>query len=897
MEPKASTTPNATTIHMSRQPLPTHLQTATKWGSNFCPTTTLLSKPGLSGPKGNRGRAPNNRPLPPEHIHILPHLQDAGRGKDQKLNPKTGLVHVHRPFRRIPSCLHPPKVSKIPCLHIRQPAPFLSSHAIRVEPGPHHLHQSNHRGAQVPPCRKNSSVCVYRRLDPVEHYPRNAHNKHYLHHYTPTKPGIHNKLEKVPTQPLPHTGIPGSSLGWRGAHSRSQPPQHKQGNHPHLRSPLQRPPHKETLRETVGHTQLCSPVCLPGEVPPATSHPEGTQIQEGKILHSLPNPTPEATLVDQQAKPASSNSHLNSTSATNHLVRRLDHGMGGSNLPRQDRLGKLASRGASPAHQCSRMHGCPQMPPKVQSSSELFNSHQVRQFSSSFPDKQTRFQQEQHPQSNAATYPQPMHSKELVSPSQTHTWTSQHLGRLPLQESYYSRGVVPHTTLLQSPHSEHESGNRPLCSPRQCKTGNIRLPVSPSSRGNSRCSGSELDPVENDLSVPPSGPNPTVPKETQHLPGLRNIHRPAPTFRSLVARLRHPLRSFRRPLRGFSTRAKQTVMGSRRDVSRLSRLQFLRKVFTRKFSPSIATALLSSHRLSTSTQYGSCWKNFQQWLSQHNTLPVSKTTVLQYLVHLGADKHLNPKTILVYRNALHLPLLYGFGINTKDQEFSLLARSQFITNPPKRKIVPNWEPNPVLTMLEQPQFTNNTATTERLLSKTLFLVALATGNRVSELSAFSRASTAFSDNDLQVTIAVRPGFLYKNQTLYRTPPNIIISALPTEDGSPHALCPLDALRHWLKLSSAWGHDAIFINPTSKKPMNRGAISLCLVKTINSAIPGAFAKAHDLRKISASLAWARGVSPHEITQHLFWSSSSTFINKYLVPLRNSSRPCIAAGSSK
>ena len=251
----------------------------------------------------------------------------------------------------------------------------------------------------------------------------------------------------------------------------------------------------------------------------------------------------------------------------------------------------------------------------------------------------------------------------------------------------------------------------------------------------------------------------------------------------------------------------------------------------------------------------------------------------------------------MYRNALQLPLLHGFNISTKDHEFSLIARSQFIENPPQRRIIPNWKLSKVLSLLEQPQFENNKASPNNLLLKSLFLVALATGNRVSEIAAMSRVATSFSPNFTAVAIPVKPGFLYKNQSLYKTPPNITIKALFREDKSHHRLCPVDALRHWLRRSQSWGSDAIFINPKSKKPMNSGAISTYLVRTINAAIPNAFAKAHDLRKISASLAWVRGISPHEIVHSLFWNNSSTFIRKYLVPLKDRPVNCVAAGSSK
>lgn len=119
----------------------------------------------------------------------------------------------------------------------------------------------------------------------------------------------------------------------------------------------------------------------------------------------------------------------------------------------------------------------------------------------------------------------------------------------------------------------------------------------------------------------------------------------------------------------------------------------------------------------------------------------------------------------------------------------------------------------------------------------------------------------------------------------RTPPNIVIKALLNKDGSPHDLCPIDALRHWLRLSAPWESDAIFINPKSKNAMNSGSVSFYLVKTINAANPNTFPKAHDVRKVSVSLSWTRGISPSELVSNMFWRSSNVFINKYLVPVPN------------
>ena len=61
--------------------------------------------------------------------------------------------------------------------------------------------------------------------------------------------------------------------------------------------------------------------------------------------------------------------------------------------------------------------------------------------------------------------------------------------------------------------------------------------------------------------------------------------------------------------------------------------------------------------------------------------------------------------------------------------------------------------------------------------------------------------------------------------------------------------------------------------------------MLLVTAINQANPRIFAKAHDVRKISATLAWTRGVPPLQIVQTMFWKSATVFIKKYLVPIQS------------
>ena len=545
---------------------------------------------------------------------------------------------------------------------------------------------------------------------------------------------------------------------------------------------------------------------------------------------------------------------------------------------------RLVPRGEPPPHQHPGMSGCHTLSPQTGSSKGLGYPGEDRQHGCGIPHQQAGIKQEQGPVTLPARSPSTVRAEQMDHPIKASTRPPQHMGGLPLSQSPRASGVVPVSTELSTADNTPQFRDRPLCSPWKRQAADLRMPIPVPLSYSGRRPSYELEQVEEDLSLPPSRPDSNMPPKTRKLRRLRAGHRSSTFFLSLVARVPSRLHPARRRPGHRAMGARRVAESSRENVLSLSRFQYLKNLYTLSYEAPVALALSTAHRGSTRDQYEHCWKDFQQWLTSNPTKPISKGSVLLYLNYLVQARRLSPKTVLVYRSALKLPLLHGFNIDTSDREYSLLARSQFLQNPPPKKLIPAWNPNKFLSMLEQPEFLNHRATPHRLLMKTLFLIALATGNRVSEIASFTRVGSKILPGSKKAIIAVRPGFLHKNQTMDRSPPNIVIKALLNQDLTPNRLCPVDSLRCWLALSDPWGIDAIFANPKSYKKMNRDAVSQLLVTTINQSQPGVLAKAHHIRKVSATFAWARGVPPHQIIQTMFWRSTSVFIDKYLVPLQ-------------
>ena len=217
----------------------------------------------------------------------------------------------------------------------------------------------------------------------------------------------------------------------------------------------------------------------------------------------------------------------------------------------------------------------------------------------------------------------------------------------------------------------------------------------------------------------------------------------------------------------------------------LDRLHFLKEVYTASRGATVANSLVHDFRKSAINQAETAWRAFKEWLPDNLTV-LRKTHVLEFLVFLRNNKKLSPRTILGYRHSLSIPFKEAFEINFADRNFSLLAKAQFHLSPPTQRKLPQWSLNHALEILQTPRFRNSTASSEDLFLKTIFLVAVASGNRCSELAACTREGITFDNNT--VTIPTKEGFLFKNQTLNRTPPPVTFPSLLCPFYLPEEVC-------------------------------------------------------------------------------------------------------------
>ena len=166
--------------------------------------------------------------------------------------------------------------------------------------------------------------------------------------------------------------------------------------------------------------------------------------------------------------------------------------------------------------------------------------------------------------------------------------------------------------------------------------------------------------------------------------------------------------------------------------------------------------------------------------------------------------------------------------------------------------------------------------------KTVFLLALASGKRRSEIHACTHSSVSSRRNWSEVTVSPSPAFLAKNQLASDGPDSIkpeVITALTTmldsslvEDKS---LCPVRALKVYLdKMKSIRkGKALLFVSPRESysKDITRITISQWIKQTIHTCYQLSdmtdqqvtHIRAHHVRAMAASLAFKGGVSLEQV----------------------------------
>ena len=255
-------------------------------------------------------------------------------------------------------------------------------------------------------------------------------------------------------------------------------------------------------------------------------------------------------------------------------------------------------------------------------------------------------------------------------------------------------------------------------------------------------------------------------------------------------------------------------------------------------------------------------------------------------------------TLAGYRTAIAKTLFPRTGVDLgSDTDLSSLLRNFQIARPIQRNQIPDWDLSLVLNKLSAPPFEPLGDAPLKLLTwKVVFLIALASGKRRSEIHALDGGRVSWKEDGSSVKLRVIPSFLAKTQLASSPPLSFTIPALAPSLGpgldQDALLCPVRVLRCYMDRTKKIrkGRKLLFLayKKGFKRDISSATISFWIKKCIRtcydlSDLPSGTSfkvRAHEVRAVASSLAFLYRVPLERVLESCTWSSSNTFTSFYL-----------------
>ena len=173
----------------------------------------------------------------------------------------------------------------------------------------------------------------------------------------------------------------------------------------------------------------------------------------------------------------------------------------------------------------------------------------------------------------------------------------------------------------------------------------------------------------------------------------------------------------------------------------------------KQFSPPVVDIMLQKYATSSAKQFQVPWGLFYLYLQTNKVkiCDIGVPTVLDFLTSQRRERSLQYKTLAAYRCGLKDPLFHALDLDIDVQESRDFMRGLFNEIcPNKRPPIPRWSLPSLLKFLRSPTFEPlSSCAWARLCQKTLALLLLASGRRISEITYIS---SNFSKCDNSVTL-------------------------------------------------------------------------------------------------------------------------------------------------
>ena len=831
-----------------------------------------------------------------KQVHKGPQIPHGINEASTPSSKEKGVRRFHRSQGRLLARANSSTLSKVLSVRCPRTTVRIQSHAIWTKPGTSRLHQANEGSSNQATRSRSGGNYVPRRL---------AHNcelrgrmrrdgkedarnrKNY---------GITVQHEEIQARSHNIDGMVGVDLEHRARDCVPVPGQPKSMHAEDPEGQL----FNHALTQTVGEFGGIPEPCRRSSPPRSHSHAqidlrrtENLHIQQPRPSSSIPQENPETTeMVDKVT--SGIRSQMDSRPGLDNADHRcVGRGMGLPNIGGPSRSRIVEKQEQEGSHQCERIKSGPNCSsPRIRSEQSL-HPCSVRQHIGGPLYQQTRNLQVPQPSKDIGETVPSCEDEETPFIGFAPTGKDEFMVRRALEEFHrIRRVVVERGSVSESDEEVWSTGDRSVCDESESEAP----PISDKNRKNlsrrTRCHDRKLEQVELHLPVPPSIHNPHAPDNaaTPELQGSSVTH--CTTVESATLGTNAPPGVSDASSSAGTSAQRHNRLGIR-EIIGSSRVEFLKLALGRSLPEETVRDIVLGLRSSTTRQYESSWKKFQKFLEEMKYEKISAETVLEFASYLFHKRKLAISTISGHISAIADPLKFAFDIPTDSRSLDLMKSSFFLQRPPARKAPPSWSIQKVLDHLSSDQYTEN-ASPDNLLKKALFLVALASGLRVSQLRALTRSEnlTKFAPDSSQVTLAPNPKFIAKNERLHHRMKPVMVPAL-IEGERPHSLCPVVALRKYMR--EVVGDDEnLWIWPRTQQAMSTAQVAKLIRQVIEEADPGKAPMAHDVRGCASSLAFGRSLDPYQVQLAGQWASCSTFVNRYLFP-RVTESHCVAMGS--
>ena len=319
------------------------------------------------------------------------------------------------------------------------------------------------------------------------------------------------------------------------------------------------------------------------------------------------------------------------------------------------------------------------------------------------------------------------------------------------------------------------------------------------------------------------------------------------------------------------------------------------------FSAEVIERVLNPVRTSSKTVYDAKWNSFVSYCQNLDIdhVNISIPQLADFFEYLFSERKLQPQTVKGYRSALNLRLCHKLGDLGSNGLLNKLFRSFDRERPRSICRVQPWDLTLVLKALTKAPFEPLSTISLKFLSwKTVFLIALASGRRRSEIHAIRRSKIFHSEAWKSVTFRI-DHFLCKNQSHTESGDFFNSFSIPSLSQSldksfkeDRTLCPVRALRYYLDRTEKEGKNkglcALFVPLIeTKKELSKASLSNWIKRCIEYILSNCSTdnaqefkvKAHDVRSLAASWSLKGCFSIDEIMQACTWKNHSTFTRFY------------------